>query len=106
MENVKFNETRFHLFGLLFGGSEAAQAGSVQNHAQELQQEKLSHQQLHEEVYYNPLFAYEKGKAGQEERPAEYAQKEKQLDLEKDSEAQVKKDQDIATQRAQREYNA
>ncbi len=69
---------------------------------QQLQGEKLSHQQLHEEVYYNPLFAYEKGKAGQEERPAEYAQKEKQLDLEKDSEAQVKKDQDIATQRAQR----
>ncbi len=69
---------------------------------QQLQGEKLSYQQLHDEVYYNPLFAYEKGKASQEERPAEYAQKEKQLDLEKDSEAQAKKDQDIATQRAQR----
>ncbi len=69
---------------------------------QELQQEKLSHQQLHEEVYYKPLFAYEQRQGNQAERPAETAQREKHQDLEEHLEVQAKKDQDIATQRAQR----
>ncbi|MBI2026005.1 MAG: hypothetical protein HYT06_01340 [Candidatus Levybacteria bacterium] len=70
---------------------------------QELQGQKSKHQALHEEVYYNPLFAYEQKSTQQEqERPAEAVLRQKQQDLQQDLEKQAKKDQDIAVQRAQK----
>jgi len=71
---------------------------------QELDGEKQKHRELHEEVYYKPLISYEQRQASQqEERPAETADREKQHDLQAHIEKQEKKDQDIATQRAQRQ---
>ncbi|MBI3984518.1 MAG: hypothetical protein HY344_01055 [Candidatus Levybacteria bacterium] len=68
---------------------------------QELLTEQEKHQALHEEVYYNPLFAYEQRKGQQEERPAETAQRQQMEDLQKKHEQKAKTDADIATQRAQ-----
>ncbi|MEK7551084.1 MAG: hypothetical protein AAB532_00595 [Patescibacteria group bacterium] len=71
---------------------------------QDLDGEKQKHKELHDEVYYQPLIAYEQKQATQQqERPAEVAENEKQHDLQEHVEKQAKKDQDIATQRAQRQ---
>lgn len=70
---------------------------------QDLDGEKQKHKELHDEVYYKPLIAYEQRQGVGQERPAEAAEAEKQHDLEEHIEKQAKKDQDIATQRAQRQ---
>lgn len=70
---------------------------------QDLDGEKQKHRELHDEVYYKPLIAYEQRQPSQQERPAEVAQADKQHDLQEHIDKQAKKDQDIATQRAQRQ---
>lgn len=70
---------------------------------QELDGEKQKHKELHDDVYYKPLTAYEQRQGVGQERPAEAAEVEKQHDLQEHVEKQAKKDEDIATQRAQRQ---
>lgn len=62
-------------------------------------EELKQYQNLHKEVYYDPLFAYENKKP--EPSKAEEAEEEKQVKMQELAQKQAKKDQDIAVQRAQ-----
>jgi len=70
-----------------------------------LDQQKLAqvrqqlYQELHNEVYYNPLFAYESKQ--QVERPAEVAEQKEQQKMQELEIKQVKKSQDLAVLRKQ-----
>lgn len=62
-------------------------------------EELKQYQDLHKEVYYNPLFAYENKK--EEKSKAQEIEEEKQVKMQELAQTQAKKDQDIAVQRAQ-----
>lgn len=70
-----------------------------------LDQQKLAkvrqklYQELHNDVYYKPLFAYESKQ--QVERPAEVAEQEEQQKMQELEVKQVKKSQDLAVLRKQ-----
>ena len=66
---------------------------------QELQVQKQKYNDLHREVYYDPLFAYEQKKP--EPTKAEEQEEEKQDKMQELAQSQAKKDQDIALQRQQ-----
>lgn len=69
------------------------------NTRQELQAQKQKYSDLHREVYYDPLFAYEQKK--EEPTKAEEQEEEKQNKMQELAQTQAKKDQDINLQRQQ-----
>lgn len=98
-----------------YAPSDDAQVASAQNPQQEqaVAQQKLAklRQELHQETYYEPLIAYEKKKPGQQEAEgaAERVEKQEKEEEQKKMELEqkeAKKEQDIATSRAQRATEA
>ena len=71
---------------------------------QDLQLQKQKYNDLHREVYYDPLFAYEQKKP--EPTKAQEQEEEKQDKTQELAQAQAKKDQDLNLQRQQTKTEA
>lgn len=71
----------------------------LQKVRQKLQEEKSLYHQLHKDVYYDPLFAYENKKP--EPTKADEQEQEEQQKMQSLATEQKKKDEDIALHRAQ-----